>query len=64
VLALAGYLLFAPPVFVFGPLAGLLLALAAAPWLVDVTHSLEPIPRALVVLGVIIGAVAVGEGAR
>ena len=45
-----------------GALAGLLLALAAAPWLVDVTHTLEPIPRALVVLGVIIGAVAVGEG--
>jgi S1-C subfamily serine protease len=44
-----------------GALAGLFLALAAAPWLVDVTQTLEPIPRALVVLGAIIGAVAVGE---
>jgi S1-C subfamily serine protease len=44
-----------------GAVTGLFLALAAAPWLVDVTRGLEPIPRALVVLGVIIAAVATGE---
>jgi S1-C subfamily serine protease len=46
-----------------GALGGLLVALGAAPWLVDVTRELEPIPRALVVLGAIVGAVIVGEGA-
>jgi S1-C subfamily serine protease len=44
-----------------GAVGGLLAALAAAPWLVDVTRGLEPLPRALVVLGAIIGAVIVGE---
>ncbi len=44
-----------------GALAGLFLALAAASWLVDVTRGLEPISRALVILGAIIGAVIVGE---
>ena len=44
-----------------GALAGLFIALGAAQWLVDVTRDLEPITRALVVLGALIGAVAVGE---
>jgi S1-C subfamily serine protease len=44
-----------------GAVAGVLVALNAAPWLVEVTANLEPIPRALVVLAAIIGAVLVGE---
>jgi S1-C subfamily serine protease len=44
-----------------GALGGLLLALYAAPWLVDVTRGLEPIPRVLIVVGAIIGAVVAGE---
>lgn len=44
-----------------GAVIGLFLALHATTWLVDATKGLEPIPRALVVLGAIIGAVAVGE---
>ncbi len=44
-----------------GAVAGLFLALHAAPWLVDATRELEPLPRALVVLGALIGAVALGE---
>jgi S1-C subfamily serine protease len=44
-----------------GAVAGLLVTLNLAPWLVDTTIGLEPIPRALVVLGAIIGAVIVGE---
>jgi S1-C subfamily serine protease len=44
-----------------GAVAGLLLVLNAAPWLIDVTGGLEPIPRALVVLAAIVGAVIVGE---
>jgi S1-C subfamily serine protease len=45
-----------------GAVAGLLLTLAVAPWLVDVTRGLEPLPRALVVVGVLIVAVVLGEG--
>ncbi len=44
-----------------GAVAGLLLMFNAAPWLIDVTRGLEPIPRALVVLGTILGAVIIGE---
>jgi S1-C subfamily serine protease len=44
-----------------GAIAGLLLVFNAAPWLIDVTRGLEPIPRALVVLGAILGAVIIGE---
>jgi len=44
-----------------GALTGLLIALNGATWLLDVTKGLEPIPRALVVLGVILGAVILGE---
>ncbi len=44
-----------------GAVAGLLLVLNAAPWLIDATRGLEPIPRALVVLGAILGAVIIGE---
>jgi S1-C subfamily serine protease len=51
-----------PQVFgIGGAITGLLLALNAAPWLIDMTRSLEPIPRALVVLGAILGAVILGE---
>jgi S1-C subfamily serine protease len=46
---------------VIGALAGAVLALNAAPWLVDVSRTLDPLPRALVVLGAIIGCVTVGE---
>ena len=46
---------------VLGALAGALLALNAAPWLVDATRTLDPLPRALVVLGAIIGTVTIGE---
>ena len=42
-------------------MVGLLLALNAGPWLVDVTAGLEPIPRAIAVLGAILAAVLVGE---
>jgi S1-C subfamily serine protease len=44
-----------------GALGALLLMLNAAPWLLDVTAGLEPIPRALVVLGAILGTVILGE---
>ena len=44
-----------------GAVLGLYVALRATPWLIDSTHGLEPLPRALVVLGAIIGAIVVGE---
>jgi len=44
-----------------GAVAGLLVAFYAGPWLVDVTGDLEPIPRALAVLGAILAAVLIGE---
>lgn len=44
-----------------GAVTGLLLALNAGPWLVDITTGLEPIPRAIAVLGAILAAVLVGE---
>lgn len=44
-----------------GALTGLLVMLYVAPWLVDLTGGLQPIPRALVVLGAVLGAVILGE---
>ena len=44
-----------------GAVAGLILVLNAAPWLLEMTDGLEPIPRALVVLGAILAAVILGE---
>jgi S1-C subfamily serine protease len=45
-----------------GALAGIVVILALAPWLVDATRGIEPIPRAMIVLGIVLGAVLVGEG--
>jgi hypothetical protein len=45
-----------------GALLGLVIVFVGAPWLLDATSSLEPIPRALVVLAAVLGAVVVGEG--
>ena len=47
---------------IIGAVGGLVLSLNAAPWLVNQTTGLEPIPRVLVVLGAIIAAVLIGEG--
>ena len=47
-----------------GAILGLVLVFNLAPWLLDVTGGLEPIPRALVVLGVVLGAVIAGRGDR
>lgn len=44
-----------------GAILGFVVVLNLAPWLLDVTGGLEPIPRALVVLGAALGAVIVGE---
>ncbi|MDP2350160.1 MAG: MarP family serine protease [Chloroflexota bacterium] len=44
-----------------GAILGFVVVLNLAPWLLDVTNGLEPIPRALVVLGAALGAVIVGE---
>jgi S1-C subfamily serine protease len=44
-----------------GALLGLALVFNLAPWLLDVTHGLEPIARALVVLGAVLAAVLMGE---
>jgi S1-C subfamily serine protease len=46
---------------VVGAIGGAAIAFNLVAWLVDATHTLEPLPRALVVLGAIIGIVAVGE---
>ena len=47
---------------ILGAVAGIAAILAVAPWLVDLTRGVEPIPRALIVLGAVLGAVLVGEG--
>jgi len=47
---------------ILGAVASLLLLLQLAPWLLDVTADLDPIVRALVVLGILLGGVIVGEG--
>ncbi|MEI7745637.1 MAG: MarP family serine protease [Chloroflexota bacterium] len=44
-----------------GALIGLLAMLNAAPWILDRVRGLEPLPRALVVLGVLLGSVILGE---
>lgn len=44
-----------------GAIGALVLSLNLAPWLVGATVGLEPIPRALIVLGAIVGSVVVGE---
>ena len=46
---------------VVGAIGGLLLILALAPVLLGATGTLEPIPRALAVLGAVLLAVALGE---
>lgn len=45
-----------------GALGGIVAILALAPWLLDVTRGFEPIPRAMIVLGSVLGAVLIGEG--
>jgi S1-C subfamily serine protease len=44
-----------------GAVAGLLLSLNLASWMVSQTSGLEPVPRVAVVLGAIIAAVLIGE---
>ncbi len=44
-----------------GAILGIVIILNLAPWLLDATGSLEPIPRAMVVLGLTLGAVIAGE---
>ena len=44
-----------------GAIAGIAVMLAVAPWLLEVTADVEPVPRALMVLGAILGAVLLGE---
>lgn len=44
-----------------GAVAGLVAVLNLAPWLLDATDGLEPIPRAFVVLGAVLAAVILGE---
>ena len=46
---------------ILGAIGGLVAALNLTPWVVGQTAGLEPIPRLLVVLGVIITAVVLGE---
>jgi S1-C subfamily serine protease len=46
---------------ILGALSALFLLFQVAPWLLEVTKGLEPIPRALVVIGVVLGGVIVGE---
>jgi S1-C subfamily serine protease len=44
-----------------GAIIALLAMLNLAPWLLEVTADLDPVPRALVVLGAVLGAVLLGE---
>ncbi len=46
---------------ILGAIGGLAAALNLTPWIVSQTAGLEPLPRVLVVLGVIIAAVILGE---
>jgi S1-C subfamily serine protease len=51
-----------PQVFgIAGAVAGVLVILSLAPWLLDVTHGLEPVPRALAVLAAVLGSVLLFE---
>ncbi len=44
-----------------GAVGGIVVVLAAAPWLLDVTGGLDPVPRAIVVLVAVLGSVLVCE---
>ena len=44
-----------------GAAIGLIIALNLTPWLIQVAGDLEPLPRAIAVLGGILGAVVLGE---
>jgi len=44
-----------------GAILAIVLLLQLAPWLISVTGGLEPIPRALAIIGAILGAVILGE---
>ena len=44
-----------------GAIGGLLLVLALAPTLLDLTRDFEPIPRAIAVLGAVLAGVVIGE---
>jgi len=46
---------------ILGALAVLVLLFQLAPWLLDVTKDMEPLVRAIVVLGVVFGGVIAGE---
>ena len=51
-----------PQVFgIAGAIGGILAILALAPWLLDVTRGLDPIPRAIAVLGAVLGSVLLFE---
>ena len=45
---------------ILGALAVLVLLFQLAPWLLDVTKDMEPLVRAIVVLGVVFGGVIAG----
>ena len=47
---------------IVGAVGALLLLLQLAPWLLEITAELDPILRALVVIGAVLGGVIVGEG--
>jgi S1-C subfamily serine protease/uncharacterized membrane protein required for colicin V production len=44
-----------------GAIAGIALVLASGPLLVELVAPIDPVPRALIVLAVVLGAVAIGE---
>lgn len=46
---------------ILGAVGGILLVLNLAPWILDHTRGVEPIPRALIVLGAVLAAVVIGE---
>ena len=46
---------------ILGALVGLVLLFQLAPWLLDVTEDMEPLVRAIVVLGAVFGGVIAGE---
>jgi S1-C subfamily serine protease len=46
---------------IIGAVAALVLLFQLAPWLLDVTKDLEPVARAIIVLGAVLGGVIAGE---
>ena len=46
---------------IIGAVSALFLLFQLAPWLLDVTKDLEPLVRAIVVLGAVLGGVIAGE---